>query len=247
MVWETFNHLMGYIATRICVEANGTIMSGTGFFLSTMVTPEVGSPQTALLLVSNKHVFCDGGSTHLWITLNKKTSDGSPDFGNVIRFNYENIGNRYYPHPDDNVDLACINITDISQTDAFYRHIDNQFLRPIDLEKVALGSDVLFVGYPDSRYDTINNLPLVRKGSLASLPGIDFQGRGEIVIDAQVFPGSSGSPVFVEWDSTYALLGVLSQAMVKDVSKQQTNLGLGIVLKQRHVQELVDHVSGILR
>lgn len=85
------------------------------------------------------------------------------------------------------------------------------------------------------------------------MPDVDFNGKGQIVIDAQIFQGSSGSPVFVHWDGEYSLLGVVSQTMIRhsqlqtlpanmpQVGVEQT-LGLGIVIKQRHVQELIDYV-----
>ena len=84
------------------------------------------------------------------------------------------------------------------------------------------------------------------------MPNIDFNGRGQIVIDAQIFPGSSGSPVFVAWDGRYSLLGVVSQTMIRHSQLQtlpvnmplvgiEQMLGLGIVVKQRHVQELINY------
>ena len=118
---------------------------------------------------------------------------------------------------------------------------------------------MLFIGYPQGFYDTENNLPLLRRGVIASVPGIDFNGKGQIVIDGQVFRGSSGSPVFVVQENRYLLLGVLSQAVflnsklqILSTNTQQVEveqaLGLGIVIKQRHVQELIDHtVEEIVR
>ena len=84
------------------------------------------------------------------------------------------------------------------------------------------------------------------------MPNVDFNGKGQIVIDAQIFPGSSGSPVFVAWDNRYSLLGVVSDTMIRDSKLQilqvhtpqlgvEEILGLGIVVKQRHVRELIDH------
>ena len=158
----------------------------------------------------------------------------------------------YFAHPNLDVDLACINVSSIAHTDAFFQCLDGKFFKPIDYEKVLLGSDVIFVGYPDGLYDPVNNLPLIRKGSIASMPNVDFNGSGQIIIDAQIFPGSSGSPVFVAWDGKYSLLGVVSRTMLRDSKLQilQVNtpqlgvkeiLGLGIVIKQKHVQELIDY------
>ncbi|MDE0315588.1 MAG: hypothetical protein OXM61_11840 [Candidatus Poribacteria bacterium] len=85
------------------------------------------------------------------------------------------------------------------------------------------------------------------------MPDIDYDGKGQFLIDAQVFHGSSGSPVFTSWDNRYSLIGVLSQAMFIDskiqamdtenyISNNKTgeSIGLGIVIKRRHLIELVE-------
>lgn len=51
------------------------------------------------------------------------------------------------------------------------------------------------VGYPDGIWDEFNNQPIVRRGITATHPKNDFNGKGEFLIDAVCFPGSSGSPV----------------------------------------------------
>lgn len=158
------------------------------------------------------------------------------------------------------MDLAGVDVTRLSQLRVegkplYLKYLDKKFLTPINYEKVALGSDVLFVGYPNDFYDTHNNLPLARKGSLSSIPSVDFKGKGELVIDAEVFRGSSGSPVFTHWDNKYKLLGVLSRSVIgterlvgKTIAVQmKEHIGLGIVVKQRRVQELIDYTSKLIR
>ena len=194
------------------------------------------------------------------IKVNKKKDDGSPDFGNIASITFSGFADRYYPHPDPGVDLAGVDVTPLSQLRVegkalYIKHLDKKFLTSINYAKVALGSDVLFVGYPNNFYDTRNNLPLARKGSLSSIPSVDFEGKGELVIDAEVFGGSSGSPVFIHWDNKYRLLGVLSHsvnATKKLVGRTLTvqmkeHIGLGIVVKQRRVQELIDYASQSIR
>ena len=188
------------------------------------------------------------------VQVNRKKDDGTPDYGNVQAFSYEGFSKICIEHPDQNVDLACVDVSGFTHAGAYVSCLDDSFLTPIDYEKVALGSDVLFVGFPNGLYDMKNNLPLVRRGSLASLPNLDFDGRGELVIDAQVFPGSSGSPVFIDWDETYKLLGVISRTFKRSAATEASEkeifptLGLGVVVKQRHVRELIDHfVSEVIR
>ena len=257
MASQSFNHQAAYTAVRIQIEfPNGhenRVSAGTGFFC--LAKEDLGKRVVLrkLLLISNKHVLCDGNGV-MTVRLNRKRSDGTPNYGKAIKFTYPEFSEGYFAHPDENVDLACVDVSQFTHSDVYIGSIDDKFLAPIDYEKVALGSDVLFVGFPDDRYDIVNNLPLVRKGTLASMPDIDFNGKGELVIDAQVFPGSSGSPVFVDWDGTYRLLGVISKTMLRraanTVSPQAKDqlLGLGIVIKQRHIRELIDYTkSEIIR
>ena len=251
-----FEHEIAYIAVKIDIESPNTTNApntvkpfGTGFFYRAPLND--GTNRSIILLISNKHVF-RSPKGRLIINLNRKKGDGTPDFGNIITFGPAGFEAIYFAHPNPEVDLACVNVSEITRRGAFCKYLDNNFLKPIDYEKVALGSDVIFVGYPENRYDVVNNLPLIRRGSIASMPNIDFNGRGQIVIDAQIFPGSSGSPVFVAWDNSYALLGVVSQTMIRHSQLQtlpanmpqvgvEQLLGLGIVVKQRHVRELIDY------
>ena len=253
---RSFNHYAAYTAVRISIaipsEHGAKNATGTGFFYIVSDIFNDDDPRSKLVLVSNKHVLLEG-QWPMTLTLNCRQKDGSPDLGTRENFQYCEFGDRYIGHPDQYVDLACVDVSDITHSDAYIGRIGDDFLTPIDYSKVALGSDVLFVGYPNDRYDVVNNLPLVRKVTLASMPNVDFNGKGEIVIDAQVFPGSSGSPVFIDWDDTYKLLGVVSQTMIRDASigepdeSLQPILGLGIVIKQRHVKELIDHAKNKFR
>ena len=258
----SFEHQVPYVTARISiVNPTGSVKPkhGTGFFYRFIFTLSDGSTASKLLLISNKHVFSDP-RWQMTIKVNKKKDDGSPDFGNVASITFSGFTDKYYPHPDPGVDLAGVDVTPLSQLRVggkplYIKHLDKKFLTSINYEKVAPGSDVLFVGYPNDFYDTRNNLPLARKGSLSSIPSVDFEGKGELVIDAEVFTGSSGSPVFIHWDKKYRLLGVLShsvnatkQLVGRTIAVQmKEHIGLGIVVKQRRVQELIDYTSQLIR
>ena len=248
MTSEYFDHQATYTAVRICIEnsdPSGTrVITGTGFFYLASIQLSEEDTRSKLLLISNKHVL-EAGLGKMTLTLNRKKDDGTPDYGVLRTFTLDGFANLYTSHPDEDVDLACVDVSSISHSDACIKHLDEKFLKPISYERVPVGSDVLFVGYPNDYYDTTNNLPLVRKGTLASMPNVDFRGQGNIVIDAQVFGGSSGSPVFVAWDGRYSLLGVISATREgRTPSGFPAVLGLGLVIKQRHVQELIDHAVG---
>ena len=245
-----FEHNIAYITAKIDVIVPQPPNSlGTGFFYGVPLNDGTGGG--LLLLISNKHVFKDPRG-ELTVSLNRKKEDGTPEFGNRRTFIQEGFEHIYYAHPNPEVDLACVNVSDLTKTNIFHKHLDHSLLNPIDYEKVAPGSSVIFVGYPEGYYDFKNNLPLVRRGSIASIPNVDFNGKGQVVIDAHLFPGSSGSPVFVDWAGKYSLLGVISRGVRRysELEEIPINMppvgveqmvGLGIVVKQRHVQELIDY------
>ena len=54
------------------------------------------------------------------------------------------------------------------------------------------------IGYPRGIYDEANNLPIVRRGITATSMGRDYNSKPEFMIDMACFPGSSGSPVFMD-------------------------------------------------
>jgi hypothetical protein len=60
--------------------------------------------------------------------------------------------------------------------------------------------DVLFVGYPSGVWDQVNLMPILRRGTTATPLELEFEGHKQFLIDAAVYPGSSGSPVFVVRD-----------------------------------------------
>ena len=62
---------------------------------------------------------------------------------------------------------------------------------------IGLVEEILFVGYPSGISDQFHNLPVARRGITATPASVDYEGRPVFLIDASVYPGSSGSPVFI--------------------------------------------------
>lgn len=245
-----FEFQIFFSTVRITIpSADGMSHSiGTGFLFD---FPLRQDGKVGLFLVSNKHVF---GDPHQTIILNLhrcKEGADEPNLGHVVPIVIQDFSEYYYGHPNDEVDLACINVSAYLGTEngVYSRNLHGEFIEPIDFSRLLPGSEVLFIGYPDNRFDTAHNLPILRKGFLATLPSVDFNNLKQVLIDAQVFPGSSGSPVFVVMDGQYRLLGVVTQTMVKDEKLKamaveyslgiQQTIGLGIVLKTELVIELL--------
>jgi hypothetical protein len=125
-------------------------------------------------------------------------------------------------HPDTNVDLAVMPIGPImEQLRQKNKTIDWAPIYPdmipsqTDLKEYGVFEDVKFVGYPIGMWDEKHNLPIVRRGMTASDPTVDYNGRREFLIDAAVFPGSSGSPVYIADDNATFRAGDLRMPQVK--------------------------------
>jgi len=68
---------------------------------------------------------------------------------------------------------------------------------PSDVD-IAIGEDVLVIGYPLGFHDAMHNLPIVRNAVMASVYPVPFQGKPFILIDARLHSGTSGSPVLTK-------------------------------------------------
>lgn len=243
-----------------CLDAKGEVYSiGTGFLLQR----PVGENQVKLYLVSNKHVFASTESIALTFT---KLKDGKPDIGNSVRLPISGIKNNIVQHPNPNVDIAvleCTGLFVLLPDQLYFKAVSYNMLATFQEKELSVAENVYFVGYPDNRYDIKNNLPLVRTGIIASYPQYDYNGDPVFIIDAQVFPGSSGSPVYI--DLTFEnmkngqivlgkrnikLLGIVSQTMIRNNQLKavptgsqlltEEVLGLGVVFKATEIKKIID-------
>ena len=57
------------------------------------------------------------------------------------------------------------------------------------------GEDIFIIGYPLGFSDAVHNLPIFRNAMVASWFRIPFQGQPLFLTDANLHPGTSGSPV----------------------------------------------------
>ncbi len=251
-----------YTTLRIeCLNEFAQVFSiGTGFLLKR----PVGNDKYKIYLISNKHVLC--GAQSIAITFTKKKND-EPEVGKSVRFPLMNTKNCIVEHPNPNVDVAVIECTGlflIALDSIYFKLVDYEMLATFEEPELNVAENVYFIGYPDNIYDKKNNLPLIRTGLISSLPKCDYNGDPVFIIDAQVFPGSSGSPVYI--DLTYEnikngqialagqrnikLLGIVSATMVRNNKLKSVNtstefmteevLGLGIVYKSTTIKELID-------
>jgi hypothetical protein len=226
---------------------------GTGFIVSVPVPNMAGS--SYLFLVSNRHVFDDPGHQISLVFTKRQQNVLEPLLGSVATFAQSGFSDGYIAHPDPSIDLACVNISNFGEPalGLYFRHYPHQNLLEDASQALSIGQDIFFIGYPENRFDKVHNLPLLRKGCIASAPNIDFNGKKQFLIDAHVFHGSSGSPVFAATGGEFKIAGVISRTMIKNSILQaipittaqgiRQVIGLGIVLKAALLKELLNHAA----
>lgn len=188
-----------FSTTRIETEDSvGGKFSGTGFFYNLII-----GDKTIPLIVTNKHVVQNMKKGLFRLT--KSNSNGNPDYTNHFTISYDtDFEKMWYFHPDANVDLCVLPINPLLEaankmgSPLFYRCLDNSLIpSKIQVADLDATEDIIMIGYPNGLWDSVNNMPIVRRGITATSVGIDYEGRKEFLIDAACFPGSSGSPVLI--------------------------------------------------
>ncbi len=244
-----------FTCVRLAVSDKvGKSWVGSGFIYTTPAASV--STKSRVFVITNRHVL-PNAECALVFKLHRRLSSTGMCSMDCIEIRPKQLCGLYYSHPLPDVDLACVEITDLVDDSncVFYKSIDSSFIPTFSEEQLLSGIEVFFVGYPDDRYDAVNNLPILRTGCIASIPKVDFNGMSAFLIDAQVFGGSSGSPVFCSLDGRFKLMGVVTQVMIRNqrlqavdvvrVESVQQVLGLGIVIKTTKVSELIDYALSL--
>ena len=94
------------------------------------------------------------------------------------------------------------------------------------------------IGYPRGYYDTFNQYPIVKSGNIASGWSLKFDNKPYFLIDAKLFPGSSGSLVVSKPTNIALINGRISHSL----EKQHAFLGVysGEPYKEDHPIESDD-------
>ena len=274
------NDALQNISTIIQTEALGISGQGTGFYYSTLAPAEGEGPQWRqvedMWLVTNRHVLIpkddnDREMRPIRLTFHLRSIDGLGRLTwDPVEVDADAISSLTKLHPDDSVDVAMLNISEI-----FTSRIkgDQRYAQPVFLHsdkfagknkiQVEASSDILVVGYPRGYYDHVNLFPIVKSGIIASRWGVGFEGQPYFLIDAKLFPGSSGSVVISKptdlvvdngrmmyaTEKQFAFLGIYSgepQLEEKPVAignlivTQKTGFDLGIVWYAELLEEIID-------
>lgn len=175
------------------IEARGgdgaTRATGSGFFFGFQFERGV-----VHVIVTNKHVV--NGAVSIRTVIHVRNPDGSVRLKTVDL----SIANRL-DHPRSDVDVCLLPCSELfaSTSDPGLITVLDESLIKADSTLLGLSAmeDAVMVGYPTGLYDEKHNFPILRRGTTASHPGVDFNGAPVGILDLACFPGSSGSPVLI--------------------------------------------------
>jgi S1-C subfamily serine protease len=215
-----------------------------------------------LFLVTNRHVCRDEATGSnpdvLRLTLHTDANDLKKTASLDIPL-YHHGKPVWRTHPtfkDADVALVKLDVAAVKKKFIIKAFSKDSFL-PADLP-LNPGEDVFVMGYPYGVHDTVFALPIFRSAMIASSYGIPFQGQPFFLTDANLHPGTSGSPVVTKPKSAwvddkgntrlmtgtiYYLVGVHSAILsVNSTGPNPTSIPLG--LGTAWYAQLIEDIAG---
>lgn len=203
---ETLAQQLLFSTVRITEDASPEGQSiGTGFVFA-HESETVGEGRAAFFVVTNRHVVEDADEGSLIFI--KNDGSGNPQVGQGVQVPILKFEDHWHFHPNPNVDIAVMPLQPLMSHQeepdwptfgelTFVAPVRSQHVAtPASIDNLDAIEEVFFIGYPDGLYDKVNLTPVVRRGITATPVQLDFEGQPAFLVDAAVFPGSSGSPVF---------------------------------------------------
>jgi hypothetical protein len=264
-----------YSTVRLEIEGSEPHQIGAGTAFIFALKTERGSLPC---LVTNKHMVKGAQVGRFFFT----TGTGNkPNVGEPLDILMENFEAQWCGHPDPEIDVAAMSLGPLLHKasamgkEVFYRSIGQSLIPTAEqLEELDALEEVVFVGYPSGIYDSVNLLPVFRRGVTATPIQMDYSGKPVFLVDASVFPGSSGSPVLIYNLGGYGsrkglhagtrllFLGVIAQATYREeegtlefksiptalvpVVRTKQMINLGVVFKATTVVETVHELLSVL-
>lgn len=177
---------------------DGTTSTGTGFFYRTEAHDQRWIPS----IITNKHVLRDVETLTFSVSLMSPSRE--PIVGRYHTQRVTGLQPAIIHHPSADIDLCAVScaglVALVEQTGfgLYLKYFERQHIpNPADEDDFGALEPILMVGYPNGLWDDVHNRPLFRRGVTSTHPAVDLNGKGEFLIDAACFAGSSGSPVIL--------------------------------------------------
>ncbi|MBL8750510.1 MAG: trypsin-like peptidase domain-containing protein [Planctomycetes bacterium] len=263
------------ITTLITANLQQGQCQGSGFFYQQMA-PAPGEARPGwrevqkTWLVTNRHVvFPKIGSQEMvpdTLAFHMRKIDGQVLRWDPVVLSRADLLARARVHSNPLVDVCVVDVLDLlkdrvsSGTYAQWYPVHAEQHAGKNNISVEVADDAIVIGYPRGYYDDVNLFPIVKSGIIATRWGLPFKGLPCFLVDAKLFPGSSGSivvskprdivvvdgNVMLARDKQFAFLGVFSGEPYKQehpldfddmtiVRKSSFNLGIvwyGVLVDQ---------------
>ena len=228
---------------------DGSYSSGTGFIFSIMESEESSIP----MLITNYHVLENSVAGFVELHIG---NNGLPTKESVkVKFDNTIINDNKLGVLDlIAVPLAStlINLQN-KGIEIFFRSVDQNMIPTTEqINNFSAIENVTFIGYPNSIYDDKNKISIIRQGITATPIWNNFNGEESFLIDAGVFPGSSGSPVFIFNQGSFPMangiaignrllfVGIISETMIRVGLSGKDYLNLGKVINSKAMYRELD-------
>ena len=233
-------------ATYMILGENGTL--GTAFLVGRPI--ENYTKTVRKTLVTAKHVFDGMKGDSAWIYFREKKGNVYSKF--LFKFQIRDKGeNIYVSHPTE--DIAALDFNNPNNVDCVYIPYNNfatdSNLMPIALQPV---DNLYVVGFPYGCISTEGGFPVLRSGRIASFPILPTYVYKSFLMDFEVFPGNSGSPVFYnnglkiidgKMDQKYYhfIIGLVSKQTLRNDKSllQAERLSLATVIYATYILETI--------
>jgi hypothetical protein len=263
---EIFQNHIFFAVKRIIIPCDvdtSKVSVGTGL----LVKVDLENKRQLVFLISNRHVFESTNAPFNYgitpfefsympfdLHFHKKKQE-IPRLNEITNIRINDYKNNIFGHPDESVDLAAIDISRYlhgAMNDIYFLATNVEQIFDFSRFLFYAGDMCSFLGFPEGFIDNQNKVPIMRQGCVASIPQFDFDGREEFLIDASVYHGSSGSPVFYqekrEDNHDYChVIGIVCAAKYKSQTLStgetlQQFVELGHVIKSTRLLELIDSI-----
>jgi len=254
------------------------VYGGTGF----LFFHGVGFGKGRIFLVTNQHVLPpEGKQQDIKVRVAVRDRDGTARV-EAVSVPVVGSDGKYLDtvriHPDPDTDVAAINIALVAFGAKFQllidalmtgKYLDTSMLMTserIRTSNIGMGSPVYIIGFPDAIFDPRNVSPVLRAGIIATDPREGFNFNPDLrrtvafpehvngfLIDANIYPGSSGSLVVLGQDSLHkawdsknpdwqpAILGIVAGSipMLDTSLHSYARIGLGIVYSADAIRDVI--------
>lgn len=213
---------------------------GSGFFYNDLAPGDQNKgPQWRQIkgtwLITNRHVafpkINDKEVVPDTFTFNLRQTDKNKIEWLPITLSKEELIQRTKLHTVEVVDVVAIKIDDLlfniiksTHGKGIVSHgsITSDNLPTNSPIQIDVTSDIVIASYPKGFYDRVNKFPIVKSGIVASFWGANFNGVPLFLIDAPLFPGSSGGVVL----SKPTNVAMIDGKLMHNTTKQFVLLGV---------------------